>query len=191
MVRLVNIVVRVVRLDTNETVAQTTIPELETGEHRILSFLIPKDVVETAGVKVIAEFTDEFGNAYPPVNHVASWVLSEKPIHVKPMKSSVDTVAYVGNPFEVSVTVINTSNEILENITITDSLPNGNVELVEGELSKTFKGLMPGDSVTLKYKVKFLKPGTYILPPAAVSYRIYLTDSEYNTETNPLRVVVV
>jgi uncharacterized repeat protein (TIGR01451 family) len=83
----------------------------------------------------------------------------------------------------VTVSALNQASISLSNVELEDTLPD-EVELVEGELSASTPIFESGETLTLAYSVKLLKPlDTIIFPKAETSYSfLFLTFQELSGE---------
>ncbi len=76
----------------------------------------------------------------------------------------------VNGTIQVVVTVSNNGTAPASNVVIKDSYPKEYFRLVSGDITKKISSLAPGDSVSIVYKLKAIKEGIPVLPPASVTY---------------------
>ncbi len=94
--------------------------------------------------------------------------IGESKVTIK--KKVSPTSISVNGTIQVVVTVSNNGTAPASNVVIKDYYPKEYFRLVSGETSKKISSLAPGDSVSIVYKLKAIKEGIPILPPASVTY---------------------
>jgi len=123
------------------------------------------------------------GYYYPSVNHFSCLeentiqIASSKPlilgfINFSIIKSVNQDQIEIGDIITVNITVTNTGNICVKNITISDAIGFTNIEfeLISGSLIFTATSLQPDEEITFSYKIQATKQVLILLKPASIEY---------------------
>jgi hypothetical protein len=88
------------------------------------------------------------------------------------VKSFGDIDGEQGSLIIVTLNITNNGNLIAKNISVNDvsGFSRSGFSLYSGVIDKAFINLNPGENFQYSYILKFDKQGTYIIPPATISY---------------------
>jgi uncharacterized repeat protein (TIGR01451 family) len=97
----------------------------------------------------------------------------------------------IGDVINVSITVMNIGNICAKNITINDasSFTNINFELVSGSLINTISNLLPGEYITISYKIQAITQAKVRLKPASIEH-YYLLRSINTSNWVDIKVII-
>ncbi|MBY9009134.1 MAG: hypothetical protein KGD74_04650, partial [Candidatus Lokiarchaeota archaeon] len=97
----------------------------------------------------------------------------------------------IGDVINVSITVWNIGNICAKNITINDasSFTNIDFELVSGSLINTISSLLPGEHITISYKIQAITQAIVKLKPASIEY-YYLVKSIDTSNWVDIKVII-
>jgi len=97
----------------------------------------------------------------------------------------------IGDVINVSITVRNIGNICAKNLTINDasSFTNIHFELVSGSLINTISNLLPGEQITISYKIQAITQATVKLKPASIEH-YYLLRSIDTSNWVDIKVII-
>jgi len=97
----------------------------------------------------------------------------------------------IGDVINVSITVMNIGNICAKNITINDasSFTNIHFELVSGSLINTISNLLPGEQITVSYKIQAITQAIVKLKPASIEH-YYLLGSLDTSNWVDIKIII-
>ena len=135
-------------------------------------------------ISLMSRGYDIFGRVYQAYDSASIEVLPQFDNKIELLKSVSEKV-YMGDIAVVSINVRNNGSQIIDNVNLSDSLPQG-IEPVDTNLSWNFS-LGPFEQKSISYMVKPTKPGNYFFLPGSslIEYQGIL---DYNKKTSKLIV---
>ena len=142
------------------------------------------------------------GYYYPSVNYFSCLeentiqIASSKPlilgfINFSILKSVNRDQIEIGDIITVNITVTNTGNICVENITISDAIGFTNIEfeLISGSLILTTTSFQPDEEITFSYKIQATKQALIRLKPASIEY-FYLQKVIETSNSIEVKVII-